>query len=352
MAELDALRRYAVARTLFAPTTLARALDRLGFVQADPIRAPARAQDLVLRHRVRGYLSGDLERSYPGLDADETFFINYGFLPRRVYALMYPRSAAQKGHSSPWAARRTAPLSARAKAVLAHVTKQKLAHPRDVDAHFEHGTVTNWWGGQSSATTQLLDDLHYRGLLRVARREAGIRLYAPVAHEEHALTPAERVDALIDVVAALYAPVPARSFTSTFGRLRYAVPHLLGELRAGLARAKRRLGHDGHWYWPANERCDGEVDDEVRLLAPFDPIVWDRRRFELLWGWPYRFEAYTPAPKRQYGYYALPVLFGDRVIGWANAGERVELGWVSRVRPPKRALKAELERLRAFLGRR
>lgn len=50
---LDTLRRYAVARTLFAPTTLARAIVKLGFVQADPIRAPARAQDLTLRHRVK-----------------------------------------------------------------------------------------------------------------------------------------------------------------------------------------------------------------------------------------------------------------------------------------------------------
>src|SRR6478609_7108205 len=50
---LDDLRRYAIARTLFKPTTLPRAIQRLGFVQADPIRAPARAQDLTLRHRVK-----------------------------------------------------------------------------------------------------------------------------------------------------------------------------------------------------------------------------------------------------------------------------------------------------------
>ena len=59
---LDDLRRFAVARSLFKPTTLKRALDRLGFVQADPIRAPARAQDLILRHRVKDYRAGDLER--------------------------------------------------------------------------------------------------------------------------------------------------------------------------------------------------------------------------------------------------------------------------------------------------
>ena len=64
---LDTLRRYAVARSLFKPTTLGRAIKKLGFVQADPIRAPARAQDLTLRHRVQGYCAGDLERRYPKL---------------------------------------------------------------------------------------------------------------------------------------------------------------------------------------------------------------------------------------------------------------------------------------------
>src|SRR5262245_57917993 len=68
---LDDLRRYAVARSLFPQTTLQRALNRMGFVQADPIRAPARAQDLTLRHRVRGYRAGDLERRYGSLDLHE-----------------------------------------------------------------------------------------------------------------------------------------------------------------------------------------------------------------------------------------------------------------------------------------
>jgi uncharacterized protein YcaQ len=96
----------------------------------------------------------------------------------------------------------------------------------------------------------------------------------------------------------------------------------------------------------------------VRLLAPFDPVVWDRARFELLWGWEYRFEAYTPAPKRKLGYYALPLLWRDRVIGWANLSVKngqlnTEIGYVG---PPprdrffKRELEAELERMRLFLG--
>src|SRR5262249_44706666 len=88
---LDDLRRFAVARSLTAPTTLKRALHSVGFVQADPIRAPARAQDLTLRHRVRGYRAGDLERRYARLGVEEDFFITYGFVTSALQALMHPR---------------------------------------------------------------------------------------------------------------------------------------------------------------------------------------------------------------------------------------------------------------------
>ena len=125
--DLDALRRYAVARTLFTPTTLPKAIERLGFVQADPIRAPARAQDLTLRHRVRDYRAGDLERRYPRLAVEEDFFVNYGFVPRATQALMHPRTRAPRGR------RRAA---AQAQAVLDFVRERGVVHPREVDAHF------------------------------------------------------------------------------------------------------------------------------------------------------------------------------------------------------------------------
>src|SRR5215468_9610658 len=87
---------YAIARSLFTPTTLPRAIARLGFVQADPMRAPARAQDLILAHRVEDYRAGDLERRYPRLAVEETFFVNYGFLPRKSAALLHPRGAPRR----------------------------------------------------------------------------------------------------------------------------------------------------------------------------------------------------------------------------------------------------------------
>jgi len=354
--DLDALRRFAVSRTLFKPTSLPRAIAKLGFVQADPLRAPARAQDLTLRHRVRDYRAGDLERRYPRLDIEEDFFINYGFLPRCTHALMHPRTAAVV-----WPKARRA----QAQAVLDFVRANGIVHPREVDAFFQHGRARNWFGGSSRASTQLLDDMHYRGLLRVARRDGGTRCYA--AREIPAATDdAERaLDTLVDVLVAKYAPLPSPSLGYAVSRLVHAVPQWAALRRAAASRARARLAHatfDGvDWCWPANENPASSrhtPDDAVRLLAPFDPLVWDRRRFELLWGWAYRFEAYTPAAKRVRGHYALPLLWRDRIIGWGNLAQRdgqldADIGYVAN-RPPRdagfrQALDDELGRIGQFL---
>ena len=364
MITADHLRRFAVAHSLFPPTTLKRALHRLGFVQADPIRAPARAQDLILRHRVKGYKAGDLERRYAALGIEEDFFITYGFVTRDVQALMHPRSetTVPADGVQPWRAARRR----RVQQLLEFVRERGAVHPREVDAHFSHGTVTNYWGGSSNATTHLLDAMHYRGLLRVARRDRGIRVYATHQHGAAAADAASRqarLDALVDVAIDIYAPLPARSLSFFVRRLRYAAPQWQDDLSGALKRARQRLGHarvDGvDWYWPPGDRpARASVPDTVRLLAPFDPVVHDRWRFEMLWGWIYRFEAYTPAAKRVRGYYALPLLWRDRVIGWGNLavkdGElRADVGYVN-ARPPrerafKRELEAELERMSAFL---
>jgi uncharacterized protein YcaQ len=351
------LRRYAIARSLAAPDDLAAAIDRLGFVQADPIRAPARAQDLVLRHRVADYRIGDLDRTYPALDAEEDVFVNYGFVARRHYALMHPRRV--RPALAP--ARRR-----RALAMLDFIRERGEAHPRDIEARFAHGAVTNAWGGSSNATTHLLDAMHYRGLLRVARRDAGIRIYAVrgVLPDE-AGSAAVRLDALVDAVVNTYAPLTASGLSVVIRRLRYGAPQLAAGIDAAIARAKRRLAHarvDGaQWHWPADEspRVMAEtLDGAVRLLAPFDPIVWDRARFERFFGWAYRFEAYTPAAKRKLGYYALPLLRGDSIIGWANVGMSeatlvADRGYVSGHAPRERryraALDDEMSRMRAFL---
>ena len=77
---------------------------------------------------------------------------------------MHPRTARRKWTKARWNM---------AQAVLEFVREQGVVHPREVDAHFEHGKATNWFGGSSNASTQLLDGMHYRGLLRIARRGGG-----------------------------------------------------------------------------------------------------------------------------------------------------------------------------------
>ena len=361
---LDDLRRFTLARNFFQPTTLKRALHQMGFVQADPIRAPARAQDLILRHRVKNYHAGDLERRYATLDIEEDFFIIYGFVTKSLHALMHPRSDGKGG-------------SRKTQLLLEFVRERGEVHPREVDEHFSHGTVTNYWGGSSNATTHLLDEMHYRGLLRVARREKGIRVYsardlatdagrdacAPGSALTEAAERRVRIDALVDVVVRIYAPLTGASLSALVSRLRFAVPQWQTELKSALPRAKERLAHarvDGvDWFWPAKENAlNHTVQDKVRLLAPFDPLVRDRTRFEALWAWVYRFEAYTPASKRQLGYYAMPLVWRDRVIGWGNLsvkhGElKSEFGYAGsqpRDRVFKRELEAELDRMRVFLG--
>jgi uncharacterized protein YcaQ len=359
---LELMRRLTVTQSLFSPTTLKRALHRLEFVQADPIRAPARAQDLILRHRVKNYCAGDLERLYTKLGVEEDFFINYGFVTPKLQTLMHPRSECYVplGGNLPFPGGRRK----RAQVLLDFVRERGPVHPHEV-AHFSQGTV-KVWGGRSNATTHLLDAMHYQGLLRVVRREAGIRIYA--AHE-HAPAPNDegvsrtRLDGLADAAIRLYAPLPLSCLRFLLRRLRYATPQWDGEIPAVIQRAKQRLAHAQiggvDWYWPQEWRLKLTAPEEsVRLLAPFDPVVWDRDRFELLWGWTYRFEAYTPAAKRVRGYYTLPLLWRDQVIGWATLavkdGElKVEFGYVGsppRDRVFRRELEAELDRVRAFLG--
>jgi uncharacterized protein len=168
-------------------------------------------------------------------------------------------------------------------------------------------------------------------------------------------------------VVNTYAPLPERSLSELISHLLHGGAPQWAHMRpAALQRAKTRLAcasvQGMRWYWPAGEQPQSKrhaACDRVRLLAPFDPVVWDRRRFELLWGWAYRFEAYTPAAKRVRGYYALPLLWGEQVIGWGNLAVRdgqllADLGYTQGKAPRgaayQQALEEELQAMQRFLG--
>jgi uncharacterized protein len=352
--DIEQLRHYAVSRTLVTSRNIEAAVGRLGFVQADPIRAPARAQDLILRHRLKDYVAGRLESQYPRLTLSEEMLHVYGFLPDAQRGLLHP------GNLSPgWRAFEQRHRRLRAK-VLAFMREKGTAHPREVEQAVGRGAVENGWGSSSLASTLLLEALQRRGVLRVVRRDSGVRVYGLCELPEKQ-SARERADGLVRLFVNLYAPLPERTLNQLIHMLGERAPNVDPRTRAPLLAKRGELRREtigGHvWVWPASEETPAEADERVRFLAPFDPVVWDRRRFSWLWGWDYRFEAYTPPAKRKMGYYALPLLWREHIVGWVNVTNRDGVfdavpGFVEK-RPRdaafKREFEAETERLRAFL---
>ena len=353
---LDRLRRHALAAAFPRPTTLPAALAAAGFVQADPIRAPARAQDLMLRHRVRDYRAGELERRYPRLKLEEGYLHVYGFMSPEVHALLHPRRdpALPDGVLVP---------DEIAAGVLAHVARHGPTHPTALATAIGTGLTLNAWGGQSQATTRALDLLQHHGLLRVAGRQRGIRVYASVPPPAETLAPSERLHRLTLLLARLLAPVAQPTLTGLIAKVaRMTVGAVTrpGPVAELLAQGQLEATEiDGIAYlWPADAPPPARAAPALRFLAPFDPLVWCRRRFEHLWGWEYRFEAYTKPQLRIRGYYALPLLWREAVIGWVTMartpnGLDVRPGFIAR-RPDDadftRAFDAEMAAMAAFLS--
>lgn len=348
MSSLDEFRKRVVRRSLFSPCGLGEAMERLGFVQADPIRSPARAQDLILRHRVKGYQAGDLERSYPELGLEECYLYAYGFLSKDLWRVVHPNADES--------------LTSDQQEALKLIERHGPMHPKELEAHVGGERVRNYWGGFSRTAKLAMESLHDRGALRVARRDKGIRIYEVAGRIEQSLSQEERFKEIL--VATLRAMgATTRKFLlselSHFGYLvegvgerRRCLQELVdtGRIRVDQVDSVEYISLDG-------EKGGRRSLDVVRILAPFDPVVRDRARFEHLWNWTYRFEAYTPKAKRKLGYYAMPVLWRDRIVGWANAVVEnarliVDFGYVAGVpdeRGYREAAESEVVRMARFL---
>ncbi len=347
---LKDLRDHAISAASFGSVTLRQAVQRIGFVQVDPIRSPAPAQDLILRHRVRGYRAGDIERQYGRLDIEVDRLYAYGFMPRSTWQWLHPRIES--------------PLSSIEMQVLEIAQAKKRILPDDLVIHVGRKIVKNAWGGQSREATLALQSLHFRGFLRVADRHRGAHVYEPIQNPEPLDRP-ERLRQLVLVVASVLGPLSDRSLGTTLGYVAHHAPSLRG-LRSLVpqlvdAGDLATACIDGVRYlWPPGRRRRNAPNSSVRFLAPFDPLVWDRQRFEHLWGWPYRFEAYVPAAKRQLGYYAMPMLWRDDIIGRVNVSNRdgklvVERGFTKPIRNQRafeREFEVEVARLKGFLKKR
>jgi uncharacterized protein YcaQ len=197
----------------------------------------------------------------------------------------------------------------------------------------------------------------------VARRKDGIKIYEKAMPFQQDRSPEKRLAELVLLIAKILSPVPESSLRSALNHLGYSVPDLSGRktIVKTLIDSGALLVHEveGIRFLSVTDFTKvPEPPSTVRILAPFDPLVWDRRRFEALWGWAYRFEAYTPPAKRRMGYYAMPLLYADNVIGWANAALKdgklhIETGFAGKT-PKERAFRTafdeEVDRMKLFLG--
>lgn len=311
---LASLRAQAITHSLFPAASLADAVARLGFVQIDPTRAPARAQDLTLRLRVAGYRAGDLEEQYPQLELAEDYLHTYGVLPLEVLSWMHPRQGD-------WRVEQEFPDLA--DDVLAFIREHGATNHRHLEKRFGQLRTTGDWGTRARAATRVMDMLHFRGWLRVAGRNGTLISYNAATPPESDLPPEERLHRLVLLLARLYMPINEATLREYVLRLRNSAPSLNGHrhaipdlLKSG--QLEQTVVEGVSYLWPAGEWIEQEAPAEVRWLGPFDPVASNRRRFEHLWGWPYRLEAYTPPAQRRFGHYALPVLWRDQMVGWVN----------------------------------
>ncbi|MEM9586738.1 MAG: crosslink repair DNA glycosylase YcaQ family protein [Planctomycetota bacterium] len=347
---LSEFKRRVVAGSFPHFVDLHDALQEMQFVQADPIRSPARAQDLTLRQRVAGYVAGDLEKQFQDLNAEEGYLFAYGFMTPEVWRGLRWRPRGK--------------LKKLERAVLSAVAELGDVHSGGLDERFGRKSVENYWGGKSKETKQVLENLHHHGYLRVSRREKGIRVYqVPEESGEQAADPLQRFCVLVSATARVFGPTTKRFLLSELRTHNHLLPSRADRLTAidSMVEAGELAEVEVAGVtclWRREQWLSDDVHARVRILAPFDPLVRDRDRFAQLWDWTYRFEAYVPAAKRERGYYAMPVLWRDNVIGWANANVmdgrlQVEFGYVLK-RPRAKLFRlqaeAEVEAMTTFLG--
>lgn len=332
---INKLKPHTLAQTLFPPTTLKKAVNKLGFVQIDPIKSPATAHDLVLRHRVNDYHVKDIEREYSKLNLEEDYLFAHGYMTQDIFNLLHPRTPAK--------------LDKFDQQVLETIQTLDEIYPKDLEKHFEKKSEINWWGGNSNATRMALDRLHYYGYVRVTGRQSGFRIYKAFTPTQLEMTNEERLSKIVMSIVNIMAPVTTKTLQQSmhrihrhFGQTRPIINNLLktGQLEQQTI--------DGLTYiWSPNNLPKMTDHVGVKFLSPFDPVVRDRFRFQHLWGWNYQFEAYVPAAKRIRGYYAMPLLYNNDVIGWANVkninGElNVDLGFIKE-RPKSKEFEKQLE---------
>ena len=259
-------------------------MRRLGFLQMDPIATVATPQQLVLFSRLGPYDASELDR----LLWEERKLIEYDafIYPVEDLPLVRARMARRRRGGSLKPDRWVRDFL-RENARLRRYVLRELEHngpllSRNLKEDVPPGTDRHAWWGRGQLRL-MLDILAGRGQIAVAGRVGTHRLW----------------------------DLPERVFPETETLPSRELERVLEERR------RRSLGvwkERGRWHVHP-EIADDPVPNRVTVLSPFDRLVQDRDRAEALWGFRYRLEMYVPKAKREYGYYVLPLLVGDQVVG-------------------------------------
>jgi uncharacterized protein YcaQ len=364
---LDDPARPATARSLY------RLVERMGSVQMDSIRIVERAHHLILTARSDGYRPRLLERL---LYAERRLFEHWTHDAAAIPTVLFPhwryRFEARKRRierSAWWRAR----MGSEFGTVCAHVRERIARDGPLLSKDFQHdhrGEPGGWWEWKPQKTA--LEYLWQIGELAIARRVHFQKVYdltervLPEAVRLPAPAPAEHVDwacrtALDRLGIATAAEIAAFwSAADLAAAKRWCeAKRAEGEV-AGVLVEPEDGGRPQTAFAPADWRLRlrraPDPPRRLRVLAPFDPVVRDRRRTRLLFGFEFRFEAFVPASERRHGYYVMPILEGDRLVGRVDPEPRRDDGlvrarrvwWESGVRATRerrRGLEDALERL-------
>jgi hypothetical protein len=326
-------RRFLVRRHLLAPPrsqpaspeSVLEVVGRLGFVQFDPLEVPgARNHDLMLHARIAGYRREWLDGWLYGDDKRliELYNHNLNVVPLAElphYRIAWDRSAARHSDGI---------LHREATVVEAILQRIRDEGPLSTADFAEHGHAIDWWWAPTRAGRAVLEALFVTGRVGLARRDGNRRYYDLIER----LVPAELLgqreseeDAMRHRLLSRFRASGLAAFTGATELMWSAGP---GKDRprwtkqlveAGLLEPVTVEGLKGARYIVAAERPllddDSPIPPAVTFVAPVDPLVSVRGLLRDLWDFDYMWEIFTPLPKRKFGYYVLPILFGDRFVG-------------------------------------
>jgi uncharacterized protein len=283
---LEQARRIAVRAQLLDGSArgVLQTVRRLGFLQLDPIATVAPPQHLVLWSRLGPFDTAELDRLLwleRKLVEWNAFIWPIETLPL-LRALMRRHRRSTTYEAERWRREFLAQNAAFRRYVLRELERRGPLLSRELeDRAAERGGRHRWHG--SRQVGHMLTILHLRGELAIVGRRGGQRVWdlAERWYPETETVPLRQAERLLDEQ-----------------RLR--------------ALGVRRV--DGDWH-AHPEASDEPVPERVTLLSPFDRLVHDRERTEALFDFHYRLEMYVPPAKREYGYYVLPILVGDRLVG-------------------------------------